>query len=525
MFGLSREGKTMKSFKTITAVVFSLAPFFVFFAASAALPQSDEPYPKKNEANLYGYADANGEWVIEPRFLAANPFSADGTAWVRRDKAKYASIDKTGKVLFVLTPDVHEFASVSPDGVVIAKAVAEPGDDRRFSGLINEKGWIAEPAYFDLKPFPGTDLFQALDKTWAWSFLLNKRGEVTMTLKGEIFARRDDVIVATVEKDGRELYGLADMSGNWIVWPKYDFIMPGDESDYMTVTDFSRKTKGVIDGKGNVLVEAKFNDISPEPFVRADLAAAADSDDNYGFIDRSGEWAIEPQFARAENFSENGLAVVGFFDGTHGFIDAKGEIVIAPEFADARGFDDRGLAPARASDGKWGLIKENGEWAVPPLYDDIPWTHEIDGDALYEVRVDGAGLGLINGKGDIVVPPSLSEIGRFDKRGFCLARTGDSLDGFIDATGKWLIEPLRSFAKPFGDDDYTVVYGPGRDWGLIDRQGNRVLKNGFREVSFFGNDLAKVIFKDDPDDDNFHYLNFDGEARVPVGYDPKRERR
>ncbi|MGI7994039.1 WG repeat-containing protein, partial [Campylobacter coli] len=50
----------------------------------------------------------------------------------------------------------------------------------------------------------------------------------------------------------------------------------------------------------------------------------------YGFIDRSGKFAIEPKFDSGEYFSE-GLAGVKL-NGRWGFIDRSGKFVIKPKF-------------------------------------------------------------------------------------------------------------------------------------------------------------------------------------------------
>jgi hypothetical protein len=518
---VAQRRKKMTKFMTKTAAVAFLALFFVFFHGSAAFPQGSEIHPKKNDDNLYGYVDANGKWVIEPRFEAANPFSANGSAWVRLEKGKYGSIDKTGKIGLALTPDIYDFESVSPDGVVVATAVNKPGDYDRFSGFVGDKGWIAEPVFRDLKPLPGTGLFQARDKN-GMAVLLNENGKVAMKTNGQIIGRHKDVIVATSAKDGRALFGFADMKGKWIVKPSYEFIHADGESDYMTVVGLNGKA-GVIDNKGKIIVAPEFNEIRPGQFANFGLTAAADSNGKYGFIDKNSEWVIKPRFVNAENFSKIGLANVVVTDRKEGYIDSKGEFAIAPEFLDASEFSDVGLAPVRAANGKWGLIEENGEFAVSPRYDVIYPVRTVDGTALF-AALDKNKFGLINAKGDLIVKPSLSMVETCDKRGFCLAKRENGPYGFIDATGKWLIEPKFDSLEPFGDLDHAVAEVPGKGFGLIDRRGNLIMEPIFKEMSPFGKDLVKVLFEGDYDDMNYHYLNLRGEARVPVGYDAKREK-
>ncbi|HDS30236.1 MAG TPA: WG repeat-containing protein, partial [Firmicutes bacterium] len=68
-------------------------------------------------------------------------------------------------------------------------------------------------------------------------------------------------------------------------------------------------------------------------------------DGKWGFIDKTGKITINPQFDRAESFSE-GLARVRLGDwktGKWGFIDKTGQFVISPQFDEASSFYE-GLA-------------------------------------------------------------------------------------------------------------------------------------------------------------------------------------
>ena len=59
----------------------------------------------------------------------------------------------------------------------------------------------------------------------------------------------------------------------------------------------------------------------------------------WGYIDKSGAWAIDPQFSVAQAFSEGLAAVRSAGRGTEfGYIDKSGEWVIEPQFYDALPF-------------------------------------------------------------------------------------------------------------------------------------------------------------------------------------------
>ena len=69
--------------------------------------------------------------------------------------------------------------------------------------------------------------------------------------------------------------------------------------------------------------------------------------DRWGFINKSGETVINPQFDKADVFAE-GLAPVRM--GRWGYVDASGKVVINPQFDKADVFSD-GLAAVKLGGG------------------------------------------------------------------------------------------------------------------------------------------------------------------------------
>ena len=109
----------------------------------------------------------------------------------------------------------------------------------------------------------------------------------------------------------------------------------------------------------------------------AACAALADGGYGYGFIDRSGNVVIEPQFDWASNFSEDYACVFrGTLskydqpeDGKYGFIDRSGNLVINFLYDKATRFS--GGVAAVKKNGKFGLIDKSGETVVDFKYDNI----------------------------------------------------------------------------------------------------------------------------------------------------------
>ena len=126
----------------------------------------------------------------------------------------------------------------------------------------------------------------------------------------------------------------------------------------------------------------------------------------WGFIDRSGDFIIPPQFAWAEPFSE-ALAAVKHHN-RYGYIDHSGNFVIDPQFLNAR-FFARGLAPVLTEDG-WIYIDKEGRTVIPGPYEQAEsFSFVVD---LAAVKIDSK-WGYINSDGSIVIPVQYDNVWSF----------------------------------------------------------------------------------------------------------------
>ena len=152
---------------------------------------------------------------------------------------------------------------------------------------------------------------------------------------------------------------------------------------------------------------------------------AAKKDGKFGYIDRTGEMIIPPQFDRAMGFVE-GLGRVGIGD-KHGYIDETGKFVIPLKFDEAHAFRE-GLAGARIGD-QFGFIDKTGAFVIQPRFDHV--EHFSEGIAA--VLLDGR-WGYINQQGDYVAEPQFTRVWPFTDGMAPVVGKGRS--GYIDNTGK-----------------------------------------------------------------------------------------
>jgi hypothetical protein len=251
-------------------------------------------------------------------------------------------------------------------------------------------------------------------------------------------------------------------------------------------------------------------------------------DNRYGYIDREGNVIIEPKYAIAREFSE-GLAMtdLGYIDvnseviieGTHfygsfseglalaggdgklGYVDKNGDFVIEPQWLRAFPFSE-GLArvwTANTPEGKTGFIDKTGEYAIPPEmqafeYDIREQGGFHDGRALVMIleyfergRFD-TWFGYIDKSGEIVIEPKYT-LARDFSQGMAPVLIDDRW-GYIDVDGNVVIDPRFDEAYPFSEGlAHVSIYG---EWCYIDTGGNIVVKTRFHKVKKFSGGLAAI---------------------------------
>lgn len=240
---------------------------------------------------------------------------------------------------------------------------------------------------------------------------------------------------------------------------------------------------GFINTTGQVAIEAIYEDVKPF----SEGLAAVKLNGKWGFIDKSGKEVIQPQYANAYTFSE-GLAPVEK-DGKVIYIDPTGKEVIQTAYKDVYIFHD-GLAGVKEN-GKWGFIDKTGNLTIKPQYDDAYNFSE----GVAAVEVNGK-WGFIDTKGQFVIQPQYKHAHPL-REGLAAVKT-DDFWGFIDGTGRVVIKPQ------FPEVYTTFVEGlalVGKNVEILSAQGKefKYIQNGYidkngKEVLGFEDDFSGSTF-------------------------------
>lgn len=184
-------------------------------------PVADEVGPPWDKQTLFGYADANLQFWIYPRFEVADMFEGD-LARVR-ENGKWGVIDRNGE--YVLASAYDEVLPIKSRQSVV---FLENG----LWGLMDLDGNLMfEPRFPSPVSFYKSDLAPARDPSGSGFYgYVDKSGDFVIEPKfgyaGHFYgdyakAGMDETLGAAAYYESKMMYGFIDKNGNWTVPPKY----------------------------------------------------------------------------------------------------------------------------------------------------------------------------------------------------------------------------------------------------------------------------------------------------------------
>lgn len=370
-------------------------------------------------------------------------------------------------------------------------------------------------------------------------------------------------------------WGLLNRQGEWIVKPQFTQLVSHDNGlfGYMKDLTPTEQEAGFITGAGQTIWKttkghagAFSEDLAPVwatgadgsvqgvGFIRPDGSEAfklpgatyagnfanglapATKDGKQGFVDKTGQWVIEPKYDWVWPFSDGFalVAVIGeksrpatdrekeqaaqssgarrdvWLKGVYGFVTADGKEIVAPQYDSAwpyrenlawvekggkigyidfeglptidmqfekAGFFVNGIAPVM-KDGKWALlgtdmlIKIDGIDALLETEGDVLMGQFVEG--MLPVQIGGK-WGAINEEFKQVIAPQFAAVRHFSGE---LAAARELKDGkpgpwgFINMQGEWAVAPQFDKADSF-DQGLARVY-KGNSMGYINPKGEFV---------------------------------------------------
>jgi len=373
----------------------------------------------------------------------------------------------------------------------------------------------------DLLPVREGALWGYVDKSG--TFIIEPKYYIAHTFRSNGLA-----IVAA--SSGPSNYGVIDLEGNWVIKPSstYYSITQLDNGTF-----YVNSTNGdlIIDRNNyRIFDQTKFNnDIQINDEITRKYEYSSMSDIGYGlemfvaniqysdgervcgYMNMDLEWAIEPKFSSCLGFGGNGLAMASIDPesilNNYGFINTSGEFVLQPRADWSYGMYDNRFNQngyANMSDNETnlnGVIDSNGNYVIEPKYYQL--SNFVDNLAVIynEKTIDIYNYtftyGVIDVNGKTIVKEGLyTELGPISN-GFILYRDKKtSKVGYLNYQGEVAIKAqfqetqqtdtlswdnFDQMTGRFMDDGFAVVILNDK-LNVIDKDGNLLFENGFDEI-------------------------------------------
>jgi len=351
----------------------------------------------------------------------------------------------------------------------------------------------------------------------------------------------NDILIGVCDKKHR--CGYVNLKNEVVVPFKYRFVNHKiNEQGYSIVSRLDDGLYGVIDKKGNIIVDFKYDIIGKYYDDRASVLKG----EKRGYVDKTGKLVIPLQYKVASDFRE-GLAKVSYDKKLYGAIDVNGKTVIPFEF-ERMSYCIDGLVEV-TKNGKSGFYDRAGKQITPFIYNRTRTLK--NGNILVEVNKK---IGIIDKNGKYVLEPKYEHYDVFynikpdlqlclkDNKGVlnCGAFSKDGKqviplkykrvvslgDGLFEVThhnGKVeYIHPkgeLEFMDKPHDytkfdryEDGYVVAKKKDEAYGLLDKNGNVIVPFNYYHFWHFNDDIIRVEKAHRP-----AFYNKKGENIVPLG--------
>ena len=312
---------------------------------------------------------------------------------------------------------------------------------------------------------------------------------------------------------------------------------------------------GYIDENGIVRIEPKYTEVydfsenlavagilTNDEYFSENNIEAPDTHIAYGYINKKGDFVIEPKYYEAVNFSDGLAAVVekkghennGVFFESYGyfsFIDYSGNVVISGKYPAVYSFNN-GFASVYNAEGECGILDKSGNFRK--VDDTVGYLNY--GKYISDKKV-------MDANSEVVFDASKYDKIRYIFNDF-LSVIKNEKTGLVDYSGSTIID-CKYEEIIYDENSNTVLFKENGKYGYMDLNGNVIIKPEYDCAWIFKDGIA-VVWNDEScsiinmygeiladnvgdvekvysrnmicisDGDNKKYINFKGEKIEPL---------
>lgn len=272
-------------------------------------------------------------------------------------------------------------------------------------------------------------------------------------------------------------FGSTETSQN----KEVDCELENDELKTYSIADKNGNV-GLIDEKGNIIIEPSYNHIFP---FQKNLAIFINNG-NYGVINRKGEIVLEPIYESITNLGD-------------GYLNVKPD-----EYTDYI-YDNNGQL----------ILEATNNYIDDSLLDTTNSIIEYLGEDLFAIKNENNKVKVVNKDNEVLIPyeANYSKV-KLSKDGVLIVENMENINAsvqYLKLNGEPLINDIFERAYPFEDGIAVVV--KDNKAGAIDKNGKEVIKFEFDNLSQFENEVSIANLSN-----KYGIINSKGEFTVEPKY-------
>ena len=278
---------------------------------------------------------------------------------------------------------------------------------------------------------------------------------------------------------------------------KENYISQKESYDYFTMYTADDKV-GVIDKKGNIIIEPEYIAIFI-PNHEKDVFICYKDDEHYSILNKD----KEEQFKEYSNvdgiiISEDTMELEKYLlkyeiDGKYGLLDINGNKVTEVIYSEISSLKNRPGNILVKKDDLYGVFDERGNKIIDEKYNSIrsdEYSSEIDGYyttgyIVSEKTKTGVFYGYIDYTGKVLVEPKYESITRFSDHDEILLSFMDNGKNGIIKGKKIIVNPKYQSITYYNIPEVFVVNKNGR-YGVLNKSGDEILKTEYQECIVLG---------------------------------------
>ncbi len=262
----------------------------------------------------------------------------------------------------------------------------------------------------------------------------------------------------SIFKDESGNLGFMDQHQNIVIQPNYSVLKPFSENVAVAaIYSENGDQYGFINYEGKWVIEAKYADA--HPFSQG--LAAVYKNDQWTFIDHSGNQAFSFTFEYADKF-ENGGTWVNY-QGYEKYLSRTG-IMYSEYVSNPLLRKERGLTVV-TKDEKYGLIDSSGNEIIKPIFNDLLWNPD---EGYFVAYIEDREAKLDN---EFKITPRV--YASLKKEKF----------GFVDFYGNLIVERIYDSADE--TDHFFHIVSIKKKYGLVDATGKEIVPCIYDFIDYF----------------------------------------